>query len=58
MSQIAYKHTYVAVTLTLTCTTPLFVMPLLRMTTGYQITIRGVLGALIALAGVYLTVAS
>lgn len=43
--------------MTLTCTTPLFVMPLLRMTTGYKVTVRGLLGALIALAGVYLTVA-
>ena len=57
MSQIAYKHTYLAITLTLTCTTPLFVMPLLRITEGYQITIRGLIGVLIALAGVYFTVA-
>jgi len=56
MSQIAYKHTYLAITLTLTCTTPLFVMPMLRITSGYQITARGVLGALISIAGVYLTV--
>lgn len=56
MSQIAYKNTFLAITLTLTCTTPLFVMPLLRMTSGYQITLRGLLGAVVALLGVYLTV--
>lgn len=58
MSQIAYKNSYLAVTLTLTCTTPLFVLPMLRFAYGYQITPRAVLGAMVALAGVYLTVAT
>jgi hypothetical protein len=38
MSQIAYKNSYLAIVLTLTCTTPLFVMPMLRIAYGYQIT--------------------
>lgn len=56
MSQIAYKHTYLAIALTLTCTTPLFVMPMLRMTSGYRMTVRGIFGAVISIAGVYLAV--
>jgi drug/metabolite transporter (DMT)-like permease len=56
MSQIAYKNSFLAVTLTLTCTTPLFVMPILRIMYGTRITLRGILGALMALAGVYCTV--
>jgi drug/metabolite transporter (DMT)-like permease len=57
MSQIAYKNSYLAIVLTLTCTTPLFVMPMLRITYGYQITGRAIIGTLVALTGVYLTVA-
>ena len=57
MSQIAYRQCQLAIAITLTCTTPLFVMPLLRIIYGYRITIRGLLGAIVALAGVYLTVA-
>lgn len=58
MSQLAYKNCdYVAVAITLTCTSPLFVLPILRIVYGHQITLRGVAGTLIALVGVYLTVA-
>ncbi len=57
MSQIAYKNSYLAITLTLTCTTPLFVLPILRIAYGYKVTLRALLGAIIALFGVYLTVA-
>ena len=57
MSQIAYKNSYLAIVLTLTCTTPLFVMPMLRIAYGYQITGRAIIGTLVALTGVYLTVA-
>ena len=57
MSQIAYRHSQLAIAITLTCTTPLFVMPLLRILYGYRITIRGFIGAIVALLGVYLTVA-
>jgi len=57
MSQIAYRHSQLAIAITLTCTTPLFVMPLLRMIYGYRISVRGVIATTIALLGVYLTVA-
>ena len=57
MSQIAYRQCQLAIAITLTCTTPLFVMPLLRILYGYRITVRGFIGAIVALAGVYLTVA-
>ena len=56
MSQIAYRHSQLAIAITLTCTTPLFVTPILRVVYGYRITIRGILGAGVALFGVYLTV--
>ena len=56
MSQIAYRQCQLAIAITLTCTTPLFVMPLLRIVYGYRITMRGFIGAIVALAGVYLTV--
>lgn len=56
MSQIAYRHSQLAIAITLTCTTPLFVTPILRVVYGYRITIRGLLGAGVALFGVYLTV--
>lgn len=57
MSQIAYRQTRLAIAITLTCTTPLFVTPLLRIFYGYRISLRGILGAVVALVGVYLTVA-
>ena len=57
MSQIAYKHCLLAIAITLTSTTPLFVMPMLRVFYGQRITLRAFSGALVALAGIYLTVA-
>lgn len=56
MSQLAYKNCQLAVAITLTCTTPLFVLPILRVVHGHRITVRGVGGTLVALTGVYLTV--
>ena len=58
MSQIAYRNSLLAIAITLTCTTPLFAMPLTRILYGHRMTIRGLLGAVVALTGVYLTVAS
>lgn len=57
MSQIAFRHSQLAIAITLTCTTPLFVMPILRVLYGYRITMRGIIGTVAALLGVYLTVA-
>lgn len=57
LSQIAYKHTSVAAAITLTSTTPLFVMPLVRWLYGHRITPLGFGGAVVAIAGIYLTVA-
>ncbi len=56
MSQLAYKNCQLAVAITLTCTTPLFVLPILRVVHGHRITLRSVGGTLVALIGVYLTV--
>jgi drug/metabolite transporter (DMT)-like permease len=58
MSQLAYKNCPLAVAITLTCTSPLFVLPILRIVYGHKITLRGVGGTVIALVGVYLTVAA
>ncbi len=57
MSQIAYKNSMLAIAITLTCTTPLFIMPLLRIFYGVRISVRAVIGTSIALVGVYLAVA-
>lgn len=56
MSQIAYRNSLLAIAITLTCTTPLFAMPMTRILYGHRITVRGLSGAIVALAGVYLTV--
>ncbi len=58
MSQIAYKNSQLAVAITLTCTTPIFVLPLMRYFYGSRISARGLAGTGIALAGVYLTVSA
>lgn len=57
LSQVGYKHTSIAVAMTLMATTPLFAIPMVRIVYGYPITLRSVVGAAIAMAGVYLTVA-
>ncbi len=54
-SQIGYKYSSVAVAITLMHTTPLFVMPMVRIAYGTRITLIGVAGAIIAIGGVYLT---
>lgn len=56
MSQIAYRNSLLAIAITLTCTTPLFAMPMTRILYGHRITVRGLFGAVVALLGVYLTV--
>ena len=58
MSQIAYKNSQLAIAITLTCTTPIFVLPLMWYFYGTQISVRGLIGTLVALVGVYLTVAA
>ncbi|MEI7699533.1 MAG: DMT family transporter [Planctomycetia bacterium] len=57
MSQLAYRNSMLAIAITLTSTMPIFVLPLVRIAYGTPITLRGVAGAVIALAGIYLTVA-
>ncbi|MCI0651126.1 MAG: DMT family transporter [Planctomycetes bacterium] len=54
LSLVAFKHTHVAIATTLTSTTPIFVLPLVRVLLGHTITMRAIAGALIALAGVTL----
>ncbi|MCA9036486.1 MAG: DMT family transporter [Planctomycetaceae bacterium] len=56
LSQIAYKHSTVAIAMTLLSTTPLFATPLVRILSGVQITAWSVLSTVVAIAGVYLTV--
>ncbi len=55
LSQVGYKYSSVAVALTLTHTTPVFVMPMIRIVYGIRITLLAVAGAAIAILGVYLT---
>lgn len=57
MSQMAYRNSMLAIAITLTSTMPIFVLPLVRIVYGTRITVRGVAGAVMALAGIYLTVA-
>lgn len=57
MSQIAYRDSLLAVANTLTCTSPIFVLPLVRLAFGTPISLRGLFGAVISVAGIYLTVA-
>jgi drug/metabolite transporter (DMT)-like permease len=56
MSQVAYRESLLAVAITLTNTTPLFVIPLMRLFLGTPITLRALAGASLALAGIYFTV--
>lgn len=57
LSQIAYKHSTAAIANTLTCTTPLFALPMVRLIYGYPITRPGLIGTTISIIGIYLTVA-
>ena len=56
LSQVAYKYTTVSIATTLLATTPLFVVPLVRLVYGYPITTRAIVGTLVAVAGVFLIV--
>jgi drug/metabolite transporter (DMT)-like permease len=56
MSQVAYRESLLAVAITLTNTTPLFIIPLMRIFLGTSITLRVLAGAVLALAGIYFTV--
>ena len=57
MSQLAYRNSMLAIAITLASTMPIFVLPLVRVVYGTRITWRGFAGAVIAIFGVYLTVA-
>ena len=57
MSQIAYRDSLLAVANTLTCTSPIFVLPLVRLAFGTPISLRGLFGAVLSVTGIYLTVA-
>jgi drug/metabolite transporter (DMT)-like permease len=57
MSQIAYRDSLLAVANTLTCTSPIFVLPLVRLAFGTPISLRALAGAVISVGGIYLTVA-
>jgi drug/metabolite transporter (DMT)-like permease len=57
MSQIAYRDSLLAVANTLTCTSPVFVLPLVRIAFGTPISLRAFAGAIISVGGIYLTVA-
>lgn len=57
MSQIAYRDSLLAVANTLTCTSPVFVLPLVRLAFGTPISLRALAGAVISVLGIYLTVA-
>ncbi|MEY3459661.1 MAG: hypothetical protein RL215_2818 [Planctomycetota bacterium] len=56
MSQVAYRECLLAVAITLTNTTPLFVIPLMRIFFGTPITLRALAGAMLAMAGIHFTV--
>lgn len=56
LCQVAYKNCSVSVSTVLLSTTPLFAIPLVRIFYGYPISKRAVLGASIAVVGVYLVV--
>ena len=53
-SQIAYKHATVGIGITLLSTSPLFVIPLVRIFFGIRVSPRAVVGTLIAMVGVAL----
>lgn len=57
LCQVAYKETSVSAATTLLATTPLFVIPLLRIFQHQKITARAVVGTVVATLGVALVVA-
>lgn len=56
LSQVAFKYAGLAVATTLLATCPLFVLPMLRVTQGYAISLRAVLGTAAAIGGIALLV--
>ena len=56
LSQVAFKFTTVSIATTLQATTPLFIVPLVWLFNGHRISLRAVVGTLIAVAGVILVV--
>ncbi len=56
LCQVAYKNTTVSTATVLLATTPLFAVPLLRIFRGRPITLRAILGTLVAIAGIYVIV--
>lgn len=56
LSLIACRHAPIAVATTLTSLTPIFILPLGRVFLGHRMSPRGILGAILAVAGVGLLV--
>ena len=56
MSQIAYQYSEIAIAQTLLATCPLFAIPVVWLAEGHRITAIGVVGTIVALAGIYLAV--
>jgi drug/metabolite transporter (DMT)-like permease len=54
LSLIAARYTDVGVAATLMATTPVLIIPLVMFTEGYRPSLRAVLGAVVAIAGVAL----
>lgn len=54
LCQVAYKNTTVSHATILLATAPLFAVPLVRIFYGHAITIRAIVGILIAVCGIYL----
>lgn len=57
LSQVAYKHSNVAIAMTLLSTTPLFATPLVRVMHGVRVSRFGVYATIVAVIGIFLTVA-
>lgn len=53
-SQVAYKESKVAIATTLLSTSPLFVIPMVRVFFGVRISTRAILGTLVAIVGIAL----
>ncbi len=56
LSMLAFRHTSIAVATTLNSTTPIFVLPIVALFLRQRVTRRGVLGAVVAVAGVVILV--
>ena len=56
MSQIAYQYSDIGIAQTLLSTCPLFAIPMVWFTGGHRISLIGIVGTTVALAGIYFTV--